>query len=387
MESLRILQFVPYFPPYPGGQERIILNLCKYLVSFGHSVSVVTSNYPKTATREIVDGIAVLRRDVFFRPLRNPIAPGFLLAPAHFSDYDVVHIHNEHSFPSSLAAVHRARVRFPLVLTNHGQLVFDNALDDRFERLYMTTIGRFVLGMSDAIVANSLSDLDFLAAILPEVRAKSETIPSAIDIPYLERIYSTQVVEGSPFVEADLRILYVGQLIRRKGLEWLIRALAILRKSFKSRMMCILVGEGNDRGRLESLVSELGLGDSVRFTGRLSDKELFLHYRTANVFVLPSLSEGCPVSILEAMFFGVPVVATDIPGTRDNFHEYATLVPPRNDAELATAIEHICSDSVTASDRSRKCRSLVTERNSFQRFARDYERLYFRLMQDPQSQL
>mgnify|MGYP000144326075 CR=1 FL=1 len=139
---MKILQFVPYFLPYPGGQERYVYNLSKYLVKMGHEVHVITSNFPKSKKFEEIDGITVERYTLIARPLRNPIVPKFLLVPKRFKDFDIIHIHNEHAFSSMVAAYAKRNGDFPLVLTNHGQLKFGNYLADTIERAYMKTFGK-----------------------------------------------------------------------------------------------------------------------------------------------------------------------------------------------------------------------------------------------------
>jgi len=373
---MRILQFVPYFLPYPGGQERYIYNLSKYLVKMGHEVHVITSNFPKSKKFEEIDGITIERYPLIARPLRNPIVPKFLQVPKRFREFDVVHIHNEHAFSSIIAAYAKRRQDFPLILTNHGRLIFGSYVADKIESVYLKHIGKRIFELSDAIVVNSKSDKDFVSSIAPKASEKIYVLPNAIDPEFLTKLVKEKNNHGNN-LDAEVKILYVGRLIRRKGVEWLIKAMSIVTKEYSGkRIKCILVGDGEDRKYFEELAREYNLSDSVIFMGRVGDGELFWLYKNSDIFVLPSLSEGLPTTILEAMYLGLPVVATDIPGVRDHFKEIAILVPPKDERALANAILAIIENENVAKQLSNAGRKLVEERYTWDKVAKEYEKLY-----------
>ncbi|HBT49623.1 MAG TPA: hypothetical protein DEA61_07330, partial [Caldanaerobacter subterraneus] len=374
--KMKILQFVPYFIPYPGGQERYVYNLSRYLVKMGHEVHVITSNFPRSKKFEEIDGITVERYKLIAKILRNPIVPGFLTVPRRFGKFDIIHIHNEHAFSSIVAAYAKRKKDFPLVLTNHGQLKFGNYLADAIERFYIKTFGKKILELSDAIVVNSVSDKDFLTTIAPKISDKIYVLHNAIDPEFFMKL--AKEAEGNKWtIDADVKILYVGQLIKRKGIEWLIKAVKIIKNSTNNKKIkCILVGEGKDRTYFETLVRKYNLLDSIMFTGQVSDAELVWLYKNSDVFVLPSLAEGCPTVVLEAMYFGLPVVTTDIPGVRDHFEDVAILVPPKDERALATSIVRLLEDKNLAKSLSKSGMKLVMEKYTWDRVAKEYETLY-----------
>jgi phosphatidylinositol alpha-1,6-mannosyltransferase len=103
----------------------------------------------------------------------------------------------------------------------------------------------------------------------------------------------------------------------------------------------VIVGDGDDRGRLEGLARQRGLQQRVHFAGQVSDSELLDYYRLANVFVMPSAKEGFGIVFLEAAQTGLPVIGGDRDGSADALADGAigTLVAPADDAGLAKAIE------------------------------------------------
>jgi glycosyltransferase involved in cell wall biosynthesis len=109
----------------------------------------------------------------------------------------------------------------------------------------------------------------------------------------------------------DVRLLFVGRLIRTKGARDAIRALGLARDL---PVVFDIVGDGFDRPACEALVAELGLGEKVRFHGRLPRAEIDAYYRRADVFVFPSYREPGGNVAFEAMSFGLPLLVSDLGG-------------------------------------------------------------------------
>ncbi len=143
---------------------------------------------------------------------------------------------------------------------------------------------------------------------------------------------------------APPELLFVGRLIREKGLYELLEAFATVR----SKRVCRLtvVGEGPESDRLRLRASQLGVAQDVEFTGHLIEEDVSRFYRGADVLVLPSYSEGLPTVLLEAMSFGLPIVTTRISGAADHLTEgeNALFVPARDAGPMAKALERLLDD-------------------------------------------
>ncbi len=166
-------------------------------------------------------------------------------------------------------------------------------------------------------------------------------VPNAVDVNYLDLFRSGASgahVRNAFNIRPETRIvLFVGRLIPRKGVPILIEA---FRKCLAARrdLFLVIVGEGVLR---PSCVEATRAGETrghLAVLSGISDTDLYRLYQAADLFVLPSLSEGCPTAILEAMFFGCKVVASDIPGIRNHFSDFCTLVPPRSATALSEAM-------------------------------------------------
>ncbi|KKG09295.1 glycosyltransferase family 4 protein [Methanosarcina sp. 2.H.A.1B.4] len=346
---MKILQVCPYFYPYLAGQERYVLQLSKKLSKHGDHVEVFTTNHLALPRFELIEKIPVHRFNMISAPLNNPISIDFLNAFNKMKSFDVIHIHNEHSFVSLMTCLYNTVLKKPIVLTCHGQLKFGSSFKDLFEKLYSKTIGRFIFNSATKIIALSEDDKNYIAGFGIN-DDKILILPNAIDVDYLETCVSNSEIYNelrSKFVDKKL-VLYVGRIIPRKGIEYLIKSIGIVVKKNKN-VLFVLIGDGEYKKTAEQLCEETGVSDHVLFLSGLSDESLFSYYKLSDIFILPSLSEGLPTTILEAMYFNTPVISTDIPGIRSHFKEMAILIPPKNEHELAEKIIKLFDENELAS--------------------------------------
>jgi glycosyltransferase involved in cell wall biosynthesis len=149
--------------------------------------------------------------------------------------------------------------------------------------------------------------------------------------------------------ERERVVLSVGRLSREKAHLDLIGAFQRLRETKPDlSVKLVIVGDGLERARLEAALESMACKDRVVFTGQVNDIQPF--YAMADIFVLPSHSEGSPNVLLEAMAANLPVVATAVGGVPEMLvnNESALLVPPNNPTSLATAIATLLADRVLA---------------------------------------
>jgi glycosyltransferase involved in cell wall biosynthesis len=162
---------------------------------------------------------------------------------------------------------------------------------------------------------------------------------------------------------------YVGQLIMRKDLTTLLRAFAQLPRHDSN---LVLVGAGDAQRELAELAKALAIADRIHFTGYREDRLAWM--RGFDLFVLPSLVEGMPRCLMEAMALSVSVIGSDIAGNRDliTHGETGLLFPPGNVAQLAKMIDAGLGDS----NLGRNARQRIYERHSAKTMATSYEALF-----------
>ena len=143
--------------------------------------------------------------------------------------------------------------------------------------------------------------------------------------------------------DSRIRVICIGSLIRRKGVDVLIRAIAQLQRD---DVVLQVVGDGAERAKLQALAGELGIAQQVTFVGQQQPDEIPALLASSDIFVMPSHSEGRPNSLLEAMAVGIAIVATRIPGiietAKDGQHAWLTEAGDATSLSfaLADAIEH-----------------------------------------------
>ena len=375
---MKIAQITPYFLPHTGGVERYVYNLSKNLIQEGHRVEVITSNVPEGKTLDVVDGIPVRRLKCIGEPLRNPLVPSIFFLLDELKKFDIIHVHNLYGSLALSIFLLKRICKPPLVLTHHGQLVYGEPMKDTCVKIYENSIEKIILRSVDNAVVLSESDARYLSSSGLK-KNRLEILPNAInpvDFAAYMNVDTTEFIEKH-HLEGRKRILFVGEVTNRKGIPTLIKSIPLLRKKLlKEEAVFIIVGAGENLSDARDLARDLGVESHVVFTGRLPFVELMQAYRSSDLFVLPSLSEGLPTSILEAMHFGLPVVSTDIPGVRDHFSNNALLIPPRDEDALAGAIHTLLDDEGLAKDFSRKGKALVATRYTWDRVTREYETLY-----------
>lgn len=209
----------------------------------------------------------------------------------------------------------------------------------------------FVVCVSDFGRAQALLHAD------PEEWPKIHRVYCGIDTDYFQRSASSQSAGG------PLRLLNVARLGPEKGHSFLIAALAEVRRAGIDAILT-LVGDGPLRPRLERQVRDLKLDNSVTFAGAVGQDHILDYYHHADVFVLPSLAEGLPVVLMEAMACGLPVIASRISGIPELVAsgESGTLVTPTRIDSLAQAIVEIARDPQRREDYGRAGRSAVQKR-------------------------
>ncbi len=137
-------------------------------------------------------------------------------------------------------------------------------------------------------------------------------------------------------------LMTMGRLVsseRYKGFDEVLELLPELKKEIPE-MAYLIVGDGNDRGRLEKKAADLGVMDLIVFTRFIPEEEKAEHYRLADVYVMPSRGEGFGIVYLEALACGIPVVGSNADGSREALRNgmLGILVDPQNQQEIKTAI-------------------------------------------------
>lgn len=391
---MRILHIVTAFPRHADDPiAPWLVELLKRLRARGHEIDVLASSYRGLAD-QTVDGIRVYRFRYFparwerltheeTAPDRMRRSPLYAIMPLFFllggmrrawrlartGRYDLVHVH----WPMPMALLGWAARRahpMPMVTTFYG-------IELRWVQSRLPFLGWLVRWAARSS-AQAVAISSYTARELRKfVDVPIEVIPYTAELPPPER--STVRADGG-----ERAILFVGRLIERKGVEHLVRALGIVRRTVPARL--VIVGDGPERPRLEQVARDAGVAAHVSFRGRVSDAELRAAYAGADVFALPSVldarqdTEGLGVVLLEAMNYSVPVVASEIGGITDivRHQESGLLVPPGDERALAAALAQVLTDRSMARALGDGGRRLLRETFSWDGIVERWENVYGR---------
>jgi glycosyltransferase involved in cell wall biosynthesis len=390
---MRILHVITAFPR--SADDVIVpwlVELLKRLRAAGHDVEVLTSAYKGGGNREFA-GIPLHRfryfparwedltheeaaPDRMRHSLRHRIMPAFYVVCGMWAAwrlgrrqrYDVVHVH--WPVPHALFGwVVRRACGARMVTSWYG-------VELRWVKgslPWLRPFVRWALSASDQVVAIS----SYTARELSEIsHVQSRVIPYTLGFGEAE----ADVARVGP--RDSFMVLFVGRLVERKGVRYLIDA--VRRLSPERRARLVVIGEGPERQRLEEQVRRIGLEDRVELRGRASDRELRQAYADASVFVLPAIvdargdTEGLGVVLLEAMSYRVPVVASNVGGITDIVTDGETglLLPPADAGVLAAALERLAADAALAERLGNAGRRVVQERFSWPAIVTQWERCY-----------
>lgn len=313
---MKLLLISNEYPPIGGGGSTVVKYLARDLTGIGHQVHIITSSYKDLPKLEKIDGYLVhripairLRKDYcsmwelmifsisalvysFFFLLKNKtdVIQAFFAVPA-----------------GGIAYMLNLIFKVPYVIFLGGSDV-PNANPYRYKSIYpiLSPIIKVIWRNAHTVVAASRG--------LYKIAKKSDpqrsfvVIPNGVDTKYFKRINKDDGV---------IKILGVGRLMPRKGYQFVIKALSVVSKKTKKKFELIIAGGGDYARELEDLAEKTSVKDKLKLLGQINYDETRNLYLTSDIFVHPSLAEGMPLALLEAIASGLPAITTKVPGNED----------------------------------------------------------------------
>jgi len=381
------------YPPHDiSGVGTLVLELARQLVAGGHQAVVLSRRAPAGDPFAVATGGP---------KLLFPLAVGRLyLRALRGGPFDGVHVHESDGVlvallvrlarllgrPSGRARlvatlqVSYVRERRSVRAVRSGSQVVSRPTAD--ERVFawlrapvLSLLGRLTARLADRVVAPSRAT----AAELREDYGVGgvAVIPNGIAPPPAPRD-SRQAAAGAPV------ILFAGRLRTRKAVAVLLEAFARLRSEQPTATL-VIAGDGEQRVALEAHARRLEVSGTVRFAGSQPRDAMAEWYAGADVFCLPSLYEGFPLAILEAMAAGLPVVATAVAGIPEAVEAGVTglLVPPEDSDALARALAELAADPERARRMGEAGRRRVETDFAIPRVAAAYLELWTDVVSSP----
>lgn len=362
------------------GAERVVLELASKTREFGYESVLVALQSANTPEPELVQRSRAAGIATYVLSCRGRFDPtvfGRLRRLLHAQRADLLHCHgykeNFYGLPAAAG--------LPVVTTNHlwkrtsPALKFYCWLDAKLSRRF-----DHVIAVSEPIRQELLA-----AGVAPQ---KISRIINGIDVdPYqrpLQPAERQEIRQQLGIKQEQLALVMLSRLGKEKGHTFAIQALAELKHRFPHAVL-LIVGAGPELGALQKEVAERGLASQVRFCGQRSDVDQIL--RAVDAFLMPSLLEGLPMALLEAMAAGLPSIASRV-GDIDTVIEHdqsGLLVPPADVSELVSAMTRLLSDASLRQRLGQSACHTIAQRFSSRQMALLYCQLYDRLQQAPRA--
>ncbi len=367
-----------------GGVDVVVMNLAAKFRSAGHAAGIVEIAQGKPNRRTLPGGTPVWGVTAPSYPnIRRPRSWAsfaratfqFLQAIREF-DPDIVNVHFPLIQSIPVVGAHALPHRWRLVVTVHNS-------DIRVAPFQDPNIGPWqarLLARAGAITAVNQALLEDATSLFPQIAAKGRVILNGVGPDWFQPLDDTNHHEEY--------VLFAGRLNHVKGVDLLLNAWARVNRRFPQTGLHI-VGEGDQRQALETLASDLGIKDSVRFLGRKCQHDLRPMYRQARAVVLPSRREGLPLTLLEAGAAGAICIGSRTAGIPEIIKDGVTgyVVDAESPDELGDGIARTLDLSPCARQQMKQAaQAAIRERFSEQRMVSSYLELFSSLLGSSRQQ-
>jgi glycosyltransferase involved in cell wall biosynthesis len=378
---MRILHVMPSMDPVFGGPVAAIHVMARGLLNAGMTVDIVTVHPSARSSVAFDDSREGLKWQSFPVQLAayGVSLPLWRWLKAHVHEYDLVHIHGVFSFASLMAQRFARRAGVPYVVRPFGVL---NrwGMERRkswLKHFIFKWMEKPVIDHAHALHFTSDEEAADVARLA--IKAPGFVIPLGLDLSPYQQLPPASLFEAQfPNFRADQTILFLSRIDVKKGLDLLLPAF----KSVLSRIegvKLIIAGDGDLRlmADLKRAAEELGIADSILWTGFLTGDVRLAVMAKATVFCLPSRSENFGMALLEAMAAGLPCVATDqVALSVEAARAGAVSMTPVEAVPVADALIALLEDEQLCMDLSSKAREYATQNHSMAAVAGRLKKFY-----------
>lgn len=365
----------PNFHPYIGGAEKQALEVSKALAAQGLPVTVLTRRLEGLSASETVEEIPVRRVAAWGSGFLNSVVFMFsslLYLLRNAKSYRVIHVHLAGSPALAACAAGLLLGKRVVVKIGGGRGIGEIAVSARslIGRLKLRLLRLF--GPCFVAVTKDLAEEMAEHGLVDGVRI----IPNGVDVDHYQPVSSERktVLRKALGWPKGLCFLYVGRFAPEKQLDRFIRSFA--EAASASKAFLVLIGGGQEDKKLLAEIEHLGIGDQVRLmppTGEIASA-----YAAADIFVLPSLSEGLSNALLEGMASGLAVLGSRVGGTKEAVVEGKTglLFGPDDDVEMKERITELLDDPGRAAGLGSAARQEAVKLFSLEAVAERYLEVY-----------
>lgn len=375
-KTIKICLLIDGWYPYWGGGQIHVLEVCKILVQkYNCKIDIYTRSL-KDETGKIYN-----RNESYFNDKLNIYRYGipssflnsfariwwcfYIIFPLLFKKIDIIHAQ---AFLSAIPGkILKLIKRKPLIYSVHGTAlgVWQELASGNSMKIQRWLERKLICGLKyDQEISASKDFLKY-----PNINKNIIVIPNGVDTKEFDKI---NVSRNKTF-----QILFAGRFDKIKGLDYLVDAIKKIADK-KYKFSVILAGEGYYQEHIKNKIHRLNLDKYVNLPGKLTKKDLIKVYKSSNLFVLPSISEGQPLTLLEAWAAKLPVVVTNVGDNKEYVHNDVNgyIVPARDADSLANNILKILDNHSHAEKMGISGYNLVKQKYSWQNTAEKIYQVY-----------
>lgn len=347
-----------------GGTAKIVYENAEYEQKLGHEVSIMSVDFANEQPYPVPAGVELfLLKDHWLGKFVSNYSPDFKKVFRR-KDFDVIQIHGIWYWGAVAPFLYHPSSK--KVITIHGMLSKWTLAQGSFKKkLFGGLFQNQGLRKAAAIIVNTEIEKQELLDYLPVDPAKIKIVANAISIPKPaenDKISEAQLKFG--IQAAAKKVLFLSRVHKKKGLDVLIEAFGLICQKYKDLNLQLIVA-GPDEGFLleaQEMTTKLGIAEKVIFTGSVAGEVKNALYQMADVFALPSHSEGFPMAVMEAMAACTPVVVSD----QTRIDEYllkfnAGIVVPVAAKETAEGIERVLFDEILSKELTKNASDMLVK--------------------------
>lgn len=349
-----------------GGAEKLVVDLLNNIDLSKHNITIICPNNSKVI--EFMK--SNLKKDIKIVPIapknkydiKNMV---LLVKYLRRNKFDAIHMHLEYKYGT-----------FAAKLSGIKNIYWTQHLTEPYKKQYEHKINASLSRQSKCIIAVSNGVKDFLVEKGIDEK-KIKVVLNGVDIKRFEIIEVDKESFRDKFgIDAnDIVIGQIGRLHEQKGHKYLLQALPYILDNIKN-IKVLIIGDGELKEELVNLVTKLKLENKVKFVGFRKDIPELLNF--IDILVMPSLYEGLPLTVLEAMACRTAVIGSNIEGIREVIDSNNTgiLVAKENVQELGAALNRLILDSELRKKIESNAWSTVRQNHTIEIMARQYEEIY-----------
>lgn len=303
------------YPYNKGGKEKRLYEISTRLAKYGHEVHIFTMKWwsgEKIIKKDniVLHGICHLkniytkneRRRSLWQAFYFGVKLFFPLLKENFDVLDADQIPYFHLFSCKLVCLLK---RKKLIITWHevwGKKKWYTYLG-KAKGFFSNLIEILSVRLPDRIISVSNTTAEKLNKILNVEKEKITVIPNGIN---------TDEINKASKANLKSDCIFAGRLVKHKNVDYLIKAIKIIKQKYKLDIGCVIIGDGPEKKSLENLSKELKLEKNIKFLGFLkTHAEVYSYFKASKVFVSPSTNEGFGITVLEANACGLPAIVVD----------------------------------------------------------------------------